>query len=185
MKRAWIAGLMIVGALAAGCGDDDGDDGDDGARSSQDPAASDADSTELPKFCDLVTADQVSGAVGATVSLETAPFDACEFSQEDPRAISGSLGAVQVDVGNGGFDAYRSGSVASLEGGVDHPLAGIGDDAYVVTGSFGGGESLQAAGGALVGGDVYTVNLAQSEGLGKADLVRIAEALLQLLVDAT
>lgn len=186
MTRALLAGLLLVGALASGCGED-GDssagDGDSSAVDSGDSGDS-GDAGELPKFCELLTAEQVTEAVGAAVTLETAPFDSCEFDQEDPRAVSGSLGVVEVGTDNGGFESYRSGSSASLDDGVDHPVEGVGEEAFVATGTFGGGESLQAAGGALVdGGRVYTVNLTQASGMSEEELVTISENLLELLVE--
>ncbi|WP_182378390.1 hypothetical protein [Nocardioides sp. WS12] len=190
MKRAWLAGLMVVGALAAGCGgdgdsNDAGDAGDNtSAAESNGDDSEGTDAAELPKFCDLLTTDQVAAAVGAAVTLVTGPFDACEFDQEDPRAVSGSVGAVEVDTGNGGFEGYQSGISASLGNLTNHPIDGLGDDAFVTTGTFGGGESLQTAGGVLVGGTVYTVNLSQASGMTDGELVAIAEKLLKLLVDA-
>ena len=194
MKRALITGLLLVGALAVGCGDDgDGGSGTDGSDSSGsgDPAAEEEDGSgdagepgALPKFCELLTAEQVSEAVGAPVTLEAGPFDACEFSQEDPRAASGSLGVVEVGTDNGGFEGYRSGASASLTNAVEHPVEGAGEEAFVTTGTFGGSESLQAGGGALVdGGRVYTVNVAQANGLSEEELVTISENLLQLVVE--
>lgn len=180
MTRALFAGLLLVAALATGCGDD-GDAGDD-ATSAATPDGEE--SAGLPTFCDLLTAEQVTGAVGAPVTLTAAAFDACEIDQEDPRALSGSLGAVAVDNGNGGYDAYRSGSKASLEGAVEHPIEGVGEQAYVTTGSFAGSESLQAAGGALVDGNVYTVTLVQSQGMTEDALVEVGRKLLELMVDA-
>ncbi|MEV5000225.1 hypothetical protein [Nocardioides sp. LML1-1-1.1] len=181
MTRALFAGLLLVAALATGCGDD-GDAGDDDKKSAA--TAGGEESAGLPKFCDLLTAEQVTGAVGAPVTLTAAAFDACEIDQEDPRALSGSLGAVAVDNGNGGYDAYRSGSKATLEGAVEHPVDGVGEQAYVTTGTFGGGESLQASGGALVDGNVYTVTLTQSRGMTEDALVEVSRKLLELLVDA-
>lgn len=188
MKRALIAGLLLVGALASGCGGDGDskDSGDSGNNSAAESSVDSegADAGELPKFCDLLTVDQVSAAVGAAVTLTTGPFDACEFKQEDPRAVSGSVGAVEVDTGNGGFEGYQSGISGSLGNLTKHPVEGLGDDAFVTTGTFGGGESLQTAGGVLVGSTVYTVNLSQASGMTDGELVAIAEKLLQLLVDA-
>lgn len=190
MTRALIAGLLLVGALASGCGGDgdstdSGDTGDNNsvAESSGDDS-DDTDAAELPKFCDLLTVDQVTAAVGAAVTLTTGPFDACEFKQDDVRALSGSVGAVQVDTGNGGFEGYASGASGALTDATEHPVDGIGDDAFVTTGTIGGGESIQTAGGVLVGGNVYTVNLSPGPGMTADELVAIAKELLQLLVDA-
>jgi hypothetical protein len=190
MKRTWIAGLAIIGAVVTGCSDDGDSDSDTESRDPGNSAAGDEDGSdggseggELPKFCDLLTADQVSEAVGATVTVAAGPFDACEFSQEDPRAVSGSVGAVEVDTGNGGFDAYKSGSTSVLTDAAEQVIEGLGDDAFVTTGAFGESENLTAAGGVLVGGTVYTVNLAQSVGLSADELVAIAQQLLELMVE--
>ena len=191
MKLTWIAGLALVGAVATGCGDDGGSDKDSGSADPGNTTVEEggdgeggSEGGELPKFCDLLTADQLSEAVGATVTVTTGPFDACEFSQEDPRAVSGSVGAVEVDTGNGGFDAYKTGSTSVLTDAVEQSIDGLGDGAFVTTGSFGGSENLTAAGGVLVGGTVYTVNLAQSVGLSADELVAIGQHLLELLVEA-
>ncbi|MCX6398884.1 MAG: hypothetical protein NTX33_02995 [Propionibacteriales bacterium] len=191
MKRASIAGLLLIGALASGCGGDgdsdstdSGDTGNNSATETNGDDSGDTDAAELPKFCDLLTAEQVTAAVGAAVTLTTGPFDACEFEQEDPRAVSGSLGVVEVDTGNGGFEGYQSGLTATLTDAIEHPVEGLGDGAFVTTGTIGGGESLQTAGGVLVGGAVYTVNMSQASAMTEDALVAIAEKLLQLLVDA-
>ncbi|KRB78372.1 hypothetical protein ASE01_03605 [Nocardioides sp. Root190] len=198
MTRALITALLLVGALASGCGDgDDGSDAqtpsstpdndDNGTDSGDDSGDSGDDAPEageLPKFCELLTAEQVTEAVGAPVTLESAPFDSCEFDQEDPRAVSGSLGVVEVGVDAGGFESYRSGSSGALTNGVDHPVDGLGNEAFVATGTIGGGESLQAGGGVLTdGGVVYTVNLTQASGVSEDDLVAISTRLLELLVE--
>lgn len=194
MSRTWWAGLAVVGMLVAGCGGDDDSDADTAPddTSSDAPASepgtdeSDAPEApdELPVFCDLVTAEQVGEAVGGDVTIKTGPFDACEFSQSDVYEYSGSLGVVEVDTGNGGFEAYRDGGAATLTDAVVHDVTGVGDQAFVTTGSFGGGESLQAAGGVLVGGVVYTVNVSQAADHTEDELVAISEKLLSLMVDA-
>lgn len=185
--RTALAGLVLVLATAAGCGDDDPEPAAGNTVDSTDSTTSTADSTEpaaLPRFCDLVTPEEVTAAVGAAVTLEAGPLDSCEFGQEDPRALSGSLGAVEVDTGNGGFAAYRSGSRSTLDDGVDHPISGVGDEAFVATGTFAGGENLQGAGAVLVGGTAYTLALAQGSGLSEEELVAIGEKLLRLMADA-
>jgi len=194
MRRTWWAGLAVLGMLVTGCGGDDKSDAD----TAPDDTSSDAPATEpdgdepdapdapdeLPLFCDLVTAEQVGEAVGGDVTLETGPFDACEFSQSDVYEYSGSLGAVPVDIGNGGYEGYKSGSAAALTDAVVHEVPGVGEQAYVTTGTFGGGESLQAGGGVLVGGTVYTVNLSQAAGHTEDEMVAISEKLLSLMVEA-
>lgn len=183
-----IGGLAVVAVLTAGC-NESGDGGDaagdvppptgtSATASGTDPAAAD-----LPMFCDLVTADELTAAVGAAVSTSTGPFDACEFDQEDPRALSGSLGATDVQAG-GGYETYQSGTTAAMDDPARHDLDGIGDAAYVDIGTIAGGENLQVAGGALVGHVVYTLNLAQGVGLSEDELVATSEKLLRLMVEA-
>ncbi|GAA4815936.1 hypothetical protein ACFQ0K_07555 [Nocardioides caeni] len=190
MTRAWIVGLLLVGAVAAGCGDDTDkingkDSGDTSSTGSDGGDSGDSgDSGALPLFCDLITAEEIGEALGAPVTTTTGPFDVCEFDQEDPRALSGSLGTVEVGADNGGFESYRSGSSATLENATDHPLDDLGE-AFVATGTFAGGENLQASGGVLVdGGVVYTVTLIQGEEMSEQELVTISAALLQLMLDA-
>ncbi|MCR1781190.1 hypothetical protein KVF89_01465 [Nocardioides carbamazepini] len=192
---ATIGGLLLVMMLVAGCGDDgDAASGSDptpsaatgapSADGTDDGDGGDADDAVLPVFCDLVSADQLTAAVGAAMTTSTGPFDACEFEQEDPRALSGSLGAIDVEAG-GGYEAYQSGSKGAMDEPTRHDLAGIGDAAYVDIGTVAGGGNLQVGGGALVGQVVYTLNLAQATGMSEEELVAVSERLLRLMVDAT
>lgn len=187
--RTWTAGLLIVGILASGCGDKDDPGGAAGdpvaATTSGDATAgTDSASGELPRFCELLDADLLSAAVGAAVTLTAGPFDACEFQQEDPRALSGSLGATDLGEGAGGYESYQSGTGGGLDTPTRHDFDGIGDAAYVDIGTVGGGENLQVAGGAMVGGVIYTLNLAQGADLPEDELVDISEELLKLMVEA-
>lgn len=191
MRRALITGLTLVAALAAGCGDDGESDtksdGGTGPTTSSSDPGSDSDSGEpeaLPKFCDLVTADQVTEAVGAPVILETDPFGGCAFSQEDPRALSGTLGATELGEGAGGYETYQSGSKGAMDDPTRHDFSGLGDAAYVDIGTIAGGENLQVAGGVLSGTVIATLNLAQGTGMGEDELVAISEKLLTLMADA-
>lgn len=196
MKRAWLAGLLVIGLVAAGCSDD----GTTADATTDDTASSgvatdtgtgdtdggdDAAPAVLPKFCDLLTPDQVADTVGVPVTLDTGPFDACEFSPEDARALSGSLGSTDVGQGNGGYETYQSGTSATMDAASRHDFDGLGDAAYVDIGTVFGGENLQVAGGVLVGTVVHTVNLSQGVGLGEDELAAVAEKLLRLMVDAT
>jgi hypothetical protein len=186
-RMGTIGGLALVAVLAAGCNDsEDGAAADVPAPTGAATAADTGTGTEaaaLPVFCDLVTADQVTAAVGATVTTSTGPFDACEFDQEDPRALSGSLGATDVQA-NGGYETYRSGTKGVMDTPVRRDLDGLGDAAYVDVGTVAGGENLQVAGGVLVGHVIYTLNLAQGVGLSEDELVATSEKLLHLMVEA-
>jgi hypothetical protein len=177
-----IGGLALVAVLTAGCNDSSDETGAAGDVPAPTSAA-DGGPSALPAFCDLVTADQLTAAVGAAVTTSTGPFDACEFGQDDPRALSGSLGATDVGAG-GGYETYRSGTKGAMDEPTRHELDGIGDAAYVDIGTIAGGESLQVAGGVLVGEVIYTLNLAQGAGLSEDELVATSEKLLRLMVGA-
>lgn len=151
---------------------------DAGSDSANDSTGSDA----VPMFCDLLTAEQIGTAIGATVTMTQGPMDLCEFTQEDPRALGGSVGATRVDIGNGGYEGYVTGARLTLTDPVEVSLEGIGEQAFITTGTFAGGENLQGAGGVLVGGTVYTVNLSQGSGLTQEQLVEAGTNLLKLLV---
>jgi len=112
-------------------------------------------------LCSVITAAQISTAIGATVTTEVGPFDACEFSQSDLRALSGSLGTTPLTDGAGGYDSYRSGTTSAMTDSTATDLPGIGEAAFVTLGTIGGGSSLQAAGAAQVGDLLVTVNLSQ------------------------
>jgi len=118
------------------------------------------------------------------VTLETDPFGGCAFSQEDPRALSGTLGATELGEGAGGYETYQSGTKGAMDGPTRHEVPGLGDAAYVDIGTIAGGENLQVAGGVLSGTVIYTLNLAQATGMTEDELVAISETLLKLLVEA-
>ena len=180
--------VALIGALAlsmAGCG---GDDASDKAPSSSngdnDPGtAPGADGADLPEICDLVTAEEVGEVLGATVALEPGPSGAdCEFSiPDDVRGYSGTLGALSVDTGNGGFDALQSGAGAVMDDPADHDVD-VADGGFVTTGTVFGGENLQSSGGALVGGVAYTATVIQGSGHSEEEMVAITQQLLELVV---
>ncbi len=192
-KTLW-AGLAVLSMVVAGCGgDDDEPDADPGrGETSSDAPPGDtgtdesaAPEVELPVFCDLLTPEQVGEALGgAVVQLETGPLDACEFSQSDVYEYSGSLGAVVVDAGNGGFEGFKGGIEETLEDAVVHDIKGLGERAFVTTGAFGGTEHLQAAGGVLADGILFTVNISQIASHSEDEMVAAGEKLLRLMVEA-
>ncbi|HNA99864.1 MAG TPA: hypothetical protein PLO27_03635 [Marmoricola sp.] len=185
--RLMAAGALMLGVLIAGCGSGTEGPKDNPAGSSQsvDQGATDNSTSaqDTPKFCDLLTAEQIGTAIGGTVTLNTGPFDACEFKQDDPRALSGSLGSSSLQE-NGGYEAYQAGSRAAMDDPTRTDLPGLGDAAYVDIGTVAGGSNLQVAGGVKVGDIIHTINLAQGNGMSAAQLTEISKKLLQLMLDA-
>lgn len=130
--------------------------------------------------CTKISADDVGKIIGATLTSEVGPFDACEYDQDDPRATSVAIDTQLESELGGGFDVYKSGSKSALTDAELTDLPGIGESAFVVTGRFGDGENTQVQGAALADGVVITVNLAQGSGVSADVLVDQATQLLQL-----
>ncbi len=132
--------------------------------------------------CALIPADALGAIVGAPVTVAPSPGGGCEFSQEDARALSGSVGIVPHSDTNGGFDAALAGSRAVLTDAQDHPLSGIGDRAQLVTGTYAGGTNLQLSGAAQASGTLVNITLVQAGGLTADALVDVGTRMLTLAV---
>jgi hypothetical protein len=133
--------------------------------------------------CSLLTAEEVSTAIGRTVTIEPGPVGDCAFAEEDPRGISGVVGVVRDATANGGYDAYLSGIKGTLADPVLRDLDGLGDAATTYTGVPGFGGSTQVlAGGVVDHGDfLEQATIVQASDLPADQLDPIAEALLRLL----
>ena len=184
---ATIALLPFLGAC--GGGDDDASSGGTSASASEgsegadasDASDADEDSDEVVDTCALVSVEEVGEIVGGTFTSELGPFDACEFDQEDPRATSFSLDAQPLSELGGGFDVYRSGSQSAFTDAKQVDVPGVGDEAFITTGTFGDGTNTQLQAATLVGGQVLTVSLTQASDIAEDVLVDQATQLLTLI----
>lgn len=196
VRRALVCAIALsVLTVAAACGSDDepaGDAADDPTTSeAADPGTDDepdaeppADEVSLPDdICSLLTVEEVSTAVGKTVTVETGPGGDCAFSEEDPRGISGLIGVVRDAATNGGYDAYLSGVRGTLTDPVLRDLDGLGDAATTYTGvpAFGGSTQVMAGGVVDHGDFLEQTTISQASDLPADQLDPIAEALLRLL----
>ena len=176
-----VPSLLVLLLLVAGCGGGSGDAGADPASSG---STSSAEAADVPEdLCAELSVDEAGAAIGAEATLEAGPIG-CEVGQEDPRGLSGIVGTTPVDDATGGFEGYVSGARATLDDPTVHDLDGIGEAAFLATGTIAGGESLQGAGGALVGDVVVTVNVSQASGLTDAEVTEAGTKLLELAVAA-
>lgn len=174
-----LATLLVTGA----CGSDDepqrSTDSSTTAGSSQEP-----DATSVPEdVCTLVTATELSTALGRTVTTKTGPTGDCEFTEEDPRGLSGNVGVVGSADVNGGYPGYLSGVSGSMTDVVKKEVTGLGDAATVYTGlsPMGSGENLMG-GGVVDRGDVLLqVTLVQAQKIPAGELEAMAEAALRVL----
>ncbi len=181
------AGLVLAGAALAGCGGEDAKADTAPTPAAGESASEPTEAADLPDdLCAVVTAADVSAALGGTATLETGPMGDCEFTQEgDLRAPSGSFGLLPYADLNGGFPAYLVGLRASITDPAEHDIPGVGDAATVYIGApaMGSGENLMAGAAADLGDRVVTVTIVQGNGIGEDQLVRIATDLVTLVAD--
>lgn len=178
-----IATILLTGASASACGGSDdpapsGDSPSTGASSSEE---SDDTSSELLDACGAVSADEVGAILDGTFTSEVGPFDACEFDQEDPRATSLSVDAQLLSELGGGFEVYQSGSKLAFTDGKQVDVPGVGDAAFITTGTFGEGTNIQLQAATLIDGQVITVSLTQASDIAEDVLVGQANELLTLV----
>lgn len=174
--------LTTLGACAGGGDEPAGSGGADPATSATSDATSDEQPTEALDTCGAISAEEVGTILGGTFTSELGPFDACEFDQEDPRATSFSLDAQLLSELGGGFDVYRSGSKQSFTDAQQVDVPGVGEQAFITTGTIGGGSNIQLQAAALVEGQVLTVSLTQASDITEDVLVGQATELLTLIV---
>ncbi|WP_456697779.1 hypothetical protein [Aeromicrobium sp. P5_D10] len=183
MRRCVIAVTAAVLWTLGACGGSEDPSPAKGAVDSGDSGKSGDSSDKVAEAfdpCTEISADEVGKIIGAIVTSEVGPFDACEYDQEDPRATSVAIDTQpEADLG-GGFEVYKSGSVSALTDAQLTDVPGVGDTAFAVTGRFGDGENTQLQGAALVDGVVITVNLTQASGVTADVLVDQATQLLKL-----
>ncbi|MET3960444.1 hypothetical protein ABIE44_000378 [Marmoricola sp. OAE513] len=167
----------LIGALAtvSACGSDDGDKGSDSSSTDGTTAPTGDDETDtasggLIDVCTEITADEAGAIVGGTVTHEDVPGGGCNFAQDDPRKPSVSFTATAYDDANGGFEAAITGVSGVLQGDGGGPVDGVGEEAYVKTGTT-GGENQQGGGLVRVGGTLVQVTYLQGDGQS-ADVVK-------------
>ncbi|MCX6397737.1 MAG: DUF3558 family protein [Propionibacteriales bacterium] len=163
-------GVLALGALT-GCGSDEPKADSPGTSAGTDqtpgPASDETDTASggLIDICTLVTEAEISDLLGGPVTSEEIPGGGCNFSNEDdPRAASVSLNSSVLDEGAGGFEGSVAGISGVLQGDAGSPLDGVGDQAYVKTGTFGGGETVRGSGLVRVGTNVFQVDLSPDPG---------------------
>lgn len=180
MRRCVLAVAVVLLLVLGACGGGSdpaptGEKADSGKTT-----GSDDKKAEAFDPCTEISADEVGKIIGATVTSEVGPFDACQYDQEDVRATSVAIDTqLEAELG-GGFDVYKSGTASALTDSQLTDVPGIGDAAFTATGRFGDGENTQLQGAALVNGVVITVNLTQASGASADVLVAQATELLKL-----
>jgi hypothetical protein len=178
MRRLATALAVLTLSAVGACGGS-GSSGSDGGAAGA-PTSSAPKEAKVMDVCGTISTDDVGAVLGATVTSEVGPFDACEYDQEDPRATSAAIDAQSLAELGGGYESYKSGTSSTLTGGDTVDLDGVGDKAFITTGSLAGGANTQLQGAVVIGGQLVSVNLTQGSGVKAPVLVDQATQLLKL-----
>ncbi|RNL65054.1 DUF3558 domain-containing protein [Nocardioides marmoriginsengisoli] len=181
-----LALLAAVTTGLTGCGSDDksSDSGkpNTGTVAPTDDKTDETDSS-TSDICAAVTDDEIEAIVGAPITREEIPGGGCTFNQEDLRAAGISLNTTPYDESTGGFDAAISGVSATLDGTGGGPVDGIGEEAYVKTGTAMGGSSQQGGGLVHVGNILVQVTVIQGAGLSAEKVEAMVVDTLKLVAE--
>lgn len=179
MRRAPAVIAIIATFLLASCGGSDDKDSPAASDTSTAAAAAEDDDSAASDPCKTLSADDIGAVLGGPVTLKEAPGGGCGFDQDDPRAPS--VGIYAVNDAGGGFEASKGGNV--VDGKVEG-VSGIADGAWLAVGTS-GGENLQGQG--VVARDDQLVNIAltQGNGLDEATVHEMVLGVLKLVDSAS
>ncbi|MET3960443.1 hypothetical protein ABIE44_000377 [Marmoricola sp. OAE513] len=149
-----------------GSGDADGDD---------EPAAAGG------GVCAELSEAEVGAVLGNTVTGAAIPGGGCAFAPKKPRPPAANFIDHPYADMSGGMTGAKENATSAVEG-EPEDLAGIGDAAFVVTGTSFGGDQLQGAGAVRIGDRLISVELAQSAGLTRGRVRSLVVSLLRLAV---
>jgi hypothetical protein len=151
-----------------------GNGGDDGSRSP---------STAGGGVCRHLGASQVGAILGVTVRGAAVPGETgCTFDQGGSKGTSVTVLDKSIAEA-GGMDGAKQEANSAVEG-EPQDLSGIGEAAFVVTGSMFGGPDVNGAGAVQVRGRILSVYLEQHAGLSEAKVRSLELDLLRLVAKA-
>ncbi|MFL6155981.1 MAG: hypothetical protein ACJ72D_07820 [Marmoricola sp.] len=130
-------------------------------------------------ICGDLSADVVGAVLGGTVKGAALPGGGCAFTQASSKAPAATFVERSLAKTPGGMEGAKTDATSSVEG-TPQNLSGIGDAAFVVTGTAFGEPAVQGAGAVLVGKRVISINLTQGSGLSAATVKAMTVKLLRL-----
>ncbi|WP_148045041.1 hypothetical protein [Nocardioides marmorisolisilvae] len=130
-------------------------------------------------ICGDLSAGEVGAVVGGTVKGAALPGGGCGFTQASAKAPSATFVEKSLAKTPGGMDGAKTEATSSVEGD-PHDLSGIGDAAFVVTGTAFGEPAVQGAGAVRVGNRIISINLTQSAGMSASAVKAMTIKLLKL-----
>lgn len=127
-------------------------------------------------ICSELSADEVGAVLGGTVKGKAlGDVPGCTFTMASARAYAATFTPAKSMAG------AREEATSAVEG-TPQTVAGIGTEAFVVTGTMFGGPDVQAAGAVRLGSRVISVTLNQEQGIAGAQVRDRLVALLRLVV---
>jgi hypothetical protein len=142
-----------------------------------------APSTAGGGVCGHLGASQVGAILGATVTGAAVPGETgCTFKQGGKKGTAVTVLDKSTSEA-GGMAGAKTEANSAVEGD-PQDVAGIGQAAFVVTGSMFGGPDVNAAGAVQVGTRIISVYLVQRSGLDEATVRRLEVDLLRLVAQA-
>lgn len=148
-------------------------EGDGDAEGDGEPAAAGG------GVCAQLSEAEVATILGGAVTGSAIPGGGCSFNQRQPDPPAATVSDVAFADMDGGMSGAQENATSSVEGTPEN-LTGIGQAAFVVTGTSFGGTELQGAGAVRVGDRLISVNLAQNSGLKRAKVRALVVSLLKL-----
>ncbi|MCW2753404.1 MAG: hypothetical protein JWQ32_815 [Marmoricola sp.] len=131
-------------------------------------------------ICSDITDAEVAHVLGGTYTGSAiAGGPGCSFVRANPKAPAATFIETSYAKTTGGMSGAKTDATSSVEG-TPVDLAGIGDAAFVVTGTTFGGPYVNGAGAVRIGDRLINVTLDQSTGLGATQVRSLVVALLRL-----
>jgi hypothetical protein len=130
-------------------------------------------------ICSDLSAADVGKVLGGTSKGAALPGGGCGFTQTAAKAPSATFVEKSLAKTPGGMDGAKTEATSSVEGD-PQDLTGIGDAAFVVTGTAFGEPAIQGAGAVRVGNRIISINLTQNTGMSAAGVKAMTIKLLKL-----
>ena len=133
-------------------------------------------------ICSDLSSEEVAAVLAGAVTGSALPGGGCGFARSSAKAPGATFVERSLSKTPGGMEGAKSEATSSVEG-EPRDLRGIGDAAFVVTGTAFGEPAVQGAGAVRVGNRVIIVNLTQNVGMRAAAVEAMTIKLLRLAAD--
>lgn len=130
-------------------------------------------------ICGDLSSSEVGAVLGGTTTGAALPGGGCGFTRTSAKAPSATFVEKSLSKTPGGMDGAKTEATSSVEGD-PQDLTGIGDAAFVVTGTAFGEPAIQGAGAVRIGNRIINVNLNQNGTMSAPAVKALVVKLLRL-----